>query len=100
MADVAVQQPAAVPTPNDENSAPSTDDQIKTVFHDVNNFNVKHPLMNQWSLWFTKPPSGKGDNWNDLLKEVVSFDSVEEFWGVYVCTPSLQHSSERTLTAK
>ena len=29
--------------------------------------------------------SCEGDNWNDLLKEVVTFDSVEEFWGVYVC---------------
>jgi len=29
----------------------------------------------------------KGDNWNDLLKEVVTFDSVEEFWGVYVRAP-------------
>ncbi|KAI9750393.1 MAG: eukaryotic translation initiation factor 4E [Lichina confinis] len=57
-------------------------DQV-TVFHDANNFNVKHPLMHAWTLWFTKPPSGKGDNWNDLLKEVVTFDSVEEFWGVY-----------------
>jgi translation initiation factor 4E len=37
-------------------------------------------------LQFTKPPSSKGDNWNDLLKEVVQFDSVEEFWGVYVGT--------------
>ncbi len=27
----------------------------------------------------------QGDNWNDLLKEVITFDSVEEFWGVYVC---------------
>lgn len=62
----------------------SSNDEIKTVFHDVNNFNVKHPLMNRWSLWFTKPPSGRGDNWNDLLKEVVTFDTVEEFWGVYV----------------
>lgn len=26
----------------------------------------------------------QGDNWNDLLKEVITFDSVEEFWGVYV----------------
>jgi translation initiation factor 4E len=26
----------------------------------------------------------QGDNWNDLLKEVISFDSVEEFWGIYV----------------
>ena len=27
----------------------------------------------------------QGDNWNDLLKEVITFNSVEEFWGVYVC---------------
>lgn len=26
----------------------------------------------------------QGDNWNDLLKEVVTFNSVEEFWGIYV----------------
>jgi translation initiation factor 4E len=32
----------------------------------------------------------KGDNWNDLLKEVITFNSVEEFWGVYVCF-SLPH---------
>ncbi|KAK5151917.1 hypothetical protein LTR04_006497 [Oleoguttula sp. CCFEE 6159] len=56
---------------------------IVTVFHDPENFNVKHPLMNTWTLWFTKPPSGKGDNWNDLLKQVISFDSVEDFWGIY-----------------
>lgn len=30
----------------------------------------------------------QGDNWNELLKEVVTFDSVEEFWGVHVCVPS------------
>jgi translation initiation factor 4E len=30
-----------------------------TVFHDADNFNVKHPLMNKWTLWFTKPPTGK-----------------------------------------
>jgi hypothetical protein len=30
-----------------------------TVFHDSSNFNVKHPLMNTWTLWFTKPPTGK-----------------------------------------
>lgn len=58
-------------------------DDTVTVFHDKDNFNVKHPLQNKWTLWFTKPPSGKGDNWNDLLKEVITFDSVEEFWGVY-----------------
>ena len=84
------------------NGAAKSGDEQVTVFHDPENFNVKHPLMHEWTLWFTKPPSGKvipvilradltptlmmlkGDNWNDLLKEVVTFDSVEEFWGVYV----------------
>jgi translation initiation factor 4E len=47
---VAVATPAG-PTVNDENTVPSTGDEIKTVFHDVNNFNVKHPLLNSWSLW-------------------------------------------------
>jgi translation initiation factor 4E len=37
----------------------TTDGEVRTVFHDPENFNVKHPLMNTWSLWFTKPPSGK-----------------------------------------
>lgn len=70
---------------NDKSSttAPTEDSAIRTVFDDPENFNVKHPLMNKWTLWFTKPPSGKGDNWNELLKEVISFDSVEEFWGIY-----------------
>ncbi|KAL1611421.1 eukaryotic translation initiation factor 4E [Nothophoma quercina] len=64
-------------------SANTDDNAVRTVFHDPENFNVKHPLMNTWTLWFTKPPSGKGDNWAELLKEVISFDSVEEFWGIY-----------------
>jgi translation initiation factor 4E len=46
----------------DENKKPTSStadgDQI-TVFHDKDNFNVKHPLMHKWTLWFTKPSSGK-----------------------------------------
>ena len=34
-------------------------DQTITVFHNKDNFNVKHPLSNRWTLWFTKPASGK-----------------------------------------
>lgn len=37
----------------------SDSDKPITVFHDKDNFNVKHPLQNKWTLWFTKPPSGK-----------------------------------------
>lgn len=81
-----------------ENAVPAlSQSENITVFHDVSNFNVKHPLMNTWTLWFTRPPSSKGDNWNDLLKEVVSFDSVEEFWGVYVRI-ILNSVPSRTLT--
>ncbi|KAB5566987.1 translation initiation factor eIF 4e-like domain-containing protein [Coniochaeta sp. 2T2.1] len=72
------------PAGGNETSANIDDSaDVKTVFHDKDNFNVKHPLANRWTLWFTKPASGKGDNWNDLLKEVITFESVEEFWGVY-----------------
>ena len=40
-------------------SAATGDSEVRTVFHDPENFNVKHPLMNTWTLWFTKPPSGR-----------------------------------------
>lgn len=43
----------------DENKKPTGDSEQITVFHDKDNFNVKHPLMHKWTLWFTKPPSGK-----------------------------------------
>lgn len=89
----AVAQNPASPVPLDsipispeggENGASSSTENgdIVTVFHDPNNFNVKHPLAHSWTLWFTKPPSGKQD-WNELLKEVITFNSVEEFWGIY-----------------
>jgi translation initiation factor 4E len=44
---------------SNEEKRPSSEDEQITVFHDPENFNVKHPLMHKWTLWFTKPPSGK-----------------------------------------
>jgi len=69
--------------------APESHDTVReplTVFHDPKNFTVKHPLMHKWTLWFTKTPTATGpkESWADLLKEVITFDSVEEFWG-YRC---------------
>lgn len=47
-------------TQDKSSSGANADDAAtRTVFHDPDNFNVKHPLMNTWTLWFTKPPSGK-----------------------------------------
>lgn len=44
---------------NDETNRGANSREQLTVFHSADNFNVKHPLMNTWTLWFTKPPSGK-----------------------------------------
>ena len=44
---------------NGESTTKPSDEEPITVFHDPDNFNVKHPLMHKWTLWFTKPPSGK-----------------------------------------
>jgi translation initiation factor 4E len=53
-----------IPVSPDGGNQPSTDGALEsdkdiTVFHDKENFNVKHPLANKWTLWFTKPASGK-----------------------------------------
>jgi hypothetical protein len=37
----------------------------------------------------------QGDNWAELLKEVISFDSVEEFWGIYVSGVRAQRLEQR-----
>ncbi|KAG1864141.1 eukaryotic translation initiation factor 4E class I [Suillus subalutaceus] len=82
-------------------------DDIRTVFSHPTSFNVKHPLYSPWTLWFDSPAT-KGRNlpqtpvssfpqtpvpqtpsaaaaqgWMEDIKRVVSFDSVEEFWGLY-----------------
>ncbi|KAG0708926.1 eukaryotic translation initiation factor 4E class I [Suillus ampliporus] len=82
-------------------------EDIRTVFSHPTNFNVKHPLYSPWTLWFDSPAT-KGRNlpqtpvssfpqtpvpqtpsaaaaqgWMEDIKRVVSFDSVEEFWGLY-----------------
>ncbi|EJT97937.1 translation initiation factor eIF4e [Dacryopinax primogenitus] len=86
------------------------EDRIRTVFDDPNGFNVKHPLFSSWTLWFDSPatkgrnlpptpltsaaqsfpptpggvpPTPGGGSWMDDIKKVITFDSVEEFWGLY-----------------
>jgi translation initiation factor 4E len=46
-------------SPGGDNADTKDSSTPVTVFHDKDNFNVKHPLQNKWTLWFTKPPSGK-----------------------------------------
>jgi len=84
--------------------------EIRTVFNDPLAFNVKHPLYSTWTLWFDSPtakgrnlpptpatpgvpqtPSAAAQGWMEDIKKVISFDSVEEFWGLYnnIIPPSL-----------
>lgn len=38
---------------------------------------VKHPLENKWTLWFYE---NRSKVWEDNVREVASFDTVEDFW--------------------
>lgn len=64
-----------------------TVDNEPSVLSSKEEFTAKHPLNTKWTLWFTKPLTSKNENWSDLLKPVISFGSVEEFWGVYNSIP-------------
>lgn len=53
---------ATIPVSPEGGNGPTTaseNDKPVTVFHDKDNFNVKHQLAHEWTLWFTKPASGK-----------------------------------------
>lgn len=66
------------------------DEQI-TIFHDKDNFNVKHPLIHEWTLWFTKPPSGKvrqhhANKLSKKRKEIKMETQWRELGEVYTAT--------------
>ncbi|XP_071455670.1 eukaryotic translation initiation factor 4E-like [Hetaerina americana] len=42
---------------------------------------IKHPLQNIWTLWFYENDRSK--SWEDNQREITSFDTVEDFWGLY-----------------
>ncbi|KAJ2956721.1 hypothetical protein NQZ79_g7458 [Umbelopsis isabellina] len=78
---------AVVPTDAADTTTESKDTENEesiTIFHDRMNYNVKHPLHNEWTLWFDNP--GKKANvqsWSQNLKEIVTFQTIEDFWAVF-----------------
>lgn len=68
--------------------------QDLTVFDSVTAFTVRHPLYARWQLWFdSASKQDKAKSWDEALVKVISFDSVEEFWGLYnnIVPPSMIH---------
>ncbi|KAF6010048.1 eukaryotic translation initiation factor 4E [Brettanomyces bruxellensis] len=70
-----------------EVAKPEEEKKDVTVLENKEEFTVKHPLNSKWTLWYTKPAVDKNESWADLLKPIVSFDTVEEFWGIYHAVP-------------
>jgi Eukaryotic initiation factor 4E len=49
-----------------------------------NSMDIKHPLQDKWTLWFDNPKLKKPEeSWEDTLKNIMSFDTVEDFWCLY-----------------
>jgi translation initiation factor 4E len=42
---------------------------------------TRHPLQCRWALWYLKGDRNK--DWEDCLKQVSLFDTVEDFWALY-----------------
>lgn len=76
---------------NTSNNDTSSGDIIPsaTVLKSTENFSVIHPFSSSWTLWYIKPPTAKKEDWSELLTEVVTFSSVEEFWGAYNNLPKV-----------
>ncbi|TPX57161.1 hypothetical protein PhCBS80983_g04012 [Powellomyces hirtus] len=44
----------------------------------------QHPLRYPWVFWFMhREPGSKIENYNNAIKKISTFATVEEFWGVY-----------------
>jgi len=41
----------------------------------------KHPLQNSWTLWYFKKDGSK--DWESNQKQVITFNTVEDFWALY-----------------
>ncbi|PRQ70142.1 Translation Initiation factor eIF- 4e-like domain-containing protein [Rhodotorula toruloides] len=73
-------------------STASKDEGDLTVLSSPTDFTVKHPLYSPWTLWFdSASKQDKAKSWEEALTKVISFQSVEEFWGLYnnIVPPSM-----------
>lgn len=65
---------------NDNKKALISKDKLEPSLGDPEYY-MKHPLQNTWALWFFKNDRTK--RWEDNLRLVTKFDTVEDFWALY-----------------
>ncbi|POM79562.1 Eukaryotic initiation factor 4E, partial [Phytophthora palmivora] len=50
----------------------------------VDDVATKHPLQNRWVLWYDNPKKRHStESWEENLKNVYTFSTVEDFWCLY-----------------
>ncbi|GJQ13323.1 hypothetical protein GpartN1_g5114.t1 [Galdieria partita] len=68
----------------EEEQIQQEDKKDETVHEDIESTSEVHPLQFSWSLWYSS--SGKRltfQSYEQSLKRVATFRTVEEFWGVF-----------------
>ncbi|KAI8335661.1 translation initiation factor eIF 4e-like domain-containing protein [Choanephora cucurbitarum] len=57
-------------------------------------YSIKHPLKNTWTLWFDNPgKKASAQSWADNLKEIITMDTVEDFWSTFNNVAKVNHLS-------
>lgn len=77
------QQPVAQPLEGKE-----VQEEVVAVPPEVS---IKHPLQHRWTLWYDNPKKpSSAESWEENLKKIFTFDTVEDFWCLYnnVLTPT------------
>lgn len=67
------------------------DDDSESKVMNIENFSThKHPLQHSWTMWYdspntssTKAAPSTGHAWQQGIKKIVSFSSVEDFWCLF-----------------
>lgn len=59
----------------------------------LDNYKAKHPLKDEWSFWYVMPKKDETEQWSDLTKDIYTFGTLEEFWGLQAALPSVENLS-------
>ncbi|TMW68490.1 hypothetical protein Poli38472_005958 [Pythium oligandrum] len=65
--------------------------EVEEVVEVPREITTKHPLQHRWTLWYDNPKKrNSAETWEENLKNIFTFDTVEDFWCLYnnVLTPT------------